>query len=300
MTGFRLNGLIAAPYTPIDRDGDLQLPVIEKYCAHLLKSGVSGAFVCGTTGEGLSLTTEERMQVARQWVQVAGPKLPVIVHVGHNSQRDAIALAEDAVRCGAAAISAVPPFFFKPVSIEQLIDFMKPIAAAAGNLPFYYYHIPSMTRVNFSMAELLNSAAEAIPTFAGIKFTHGDLMDYQRCQSIAANRFDVAWGVDEMLLGALAIGAKAAVGSTYNYAAPLYIRMMQAFAAGDLEAARACSREAAEIVAVLLKLGVLRTGKALMTLAGVDCGAPRAPIAALTPEQAMTVRSAWDRLTHFL
>src|SRR5690349_8218620 len=90
---FRLSGLVAAPHTPFDAEGSLYLDVIEEQAALLADSGVSGAFVCGTTGEGLSLTAEERKAVARQWVNVARGRLKVIVHVGHASQREAIDLA---------------------------------------------------------------------------------------------------------------------------------------------------------------------------------------------------------------
>src|SRR5882724_6760912 len=97
MTSFELGGLIAAPYTPFDSSGSLKLSVIEKQAASLIDNGVKGAFICGTTGEGLSMTTAERMQVAQRWVDVCrdGP-LKVVVHVGHNSQNDCIALATHA------------------------------------------------------------------------------------------------------------------------------------------------------------------------------------------------------------
>src|SRR4051812_20866245 len=105
MAKFRLNGLIAAPYTPFDAAGDLNLAVVEKQCAALVSSGVVGAFVCGTTGEGLSLTIDERMHVAQQWVEVAGGELKVVVHVGHNSQRDCVTLAKHAREINASAIA---------------------------------------------------------------------------------------------------------------------------------------------------------------------------------------------------
>src|SRR4051794_10669074 len=109
MNGFRLNGLIAAPYTPFDASGDVNLAMIEKQCSGLVSSGVKGAFVCGTTGEGLSLTQDERMSVAQRWVDVVDEQLKVIVHVGHNSQREAMALARHAQEIGASAIAALPP-----------------------------------------------------------------------------------------------------------------------------------------------------------------------------------------------
>ncbi|MGB7160232.1 MAG: dihydrodipicolinate synthase family protein [Tepidisphaeraceae bacterium] len=299
MADFRLSGLIAAPYTPFNAEGDLYLDVVEEQAALLAESGVSGAFICGTTGEGLSLTSHERMEVARQWMSAGGRKLKVIVHVGHTSQREAIALARHAGQIGAAAVAALPPFFFKPTTAAQVVEFCRPIAAAAADLPFYYYNIPSMTGVSVSMVELLELASKRIPNFRGIKFTHGDMMEFQRCRALNDGEFDIAWGVDEMLLGALAIGTDAAVGSTYNYAAPLYLRMIEAFRAGDLETAQEIGRQVAEMVAVLLKHGVLRTGKATMSLVGIDCGPPRSPVAPVTREEWTAIRAAYEKIAFF-
>ncbi|HEX4792781.1 MAG TPA: dihydrodipicolinate synthase family protein [Humisphaera sp.] len=296
LSDVRLQGLIAAPFTPFDADGDLKLSVIERQAEHLVSRGVGGAFVCGTTGEGPSMTTQERMDVSSRWTQVAREKLTIIVHVGHASQRDAMALAAHAASIGAHAVSAMAPFFFKPANVEQTVAFMLPIAAAAESLPFYYYHIPSMTGVNITIADLVDAALQQIPNFKGVKYTHGDLMDFARCQQKLAGRGEVAWGLDELLLSALVVGAQAAVGSTYNYASPLYLKMIEAFNAQDLTTARMCSQTAAEMVAVLLKYGVLRTGKAAMALAGVDCGPPRAPVSPLSTQERDEVAAAFERI----
>src|SRR5438105_15938504 len=109
-----LTGLIAAPFTAFHDDGSLNLALIEKQAASLLANGVTGAFICGTTGEGPSLTTAERMQVAERWQSAAGAQLRVIVHVGHTALGDCQALAAHAQQIGAAAIGCVAPFFYKP------------------------------------------------------------------------------------------------------------------------------------------------------------------------------------------
>jgi N-acetylneuraminate lyase len=299
MTPFELGGLIAAPYTPLDLSGALNLPVIEKQAASLAAAGVKGAFICGTTGEGLSLTTAERMQVAQRWADVCRRgAFKVIVHVGHNSQNDCIALASHAKQVGAHAIAALPPFFFKPADCEQLIQFLRPIAAAADPLPFYYYHIPSMTAVNLAMSELLQFAAQ-IPSFRGIKFTHSDMMDYQVCRNFAGGRYEIAWGFDEMLLGALAVGATSAVGSTYNYAAPNYVRMIAAHEKGDIQTARQCAARSVDLVSVLLKHGGLRTGKAIMAISGIDCGPTRSPVPPLSAEEIAIVRKSLETIGFF-
>src|SRR5690348_748143 len=119
----RLTGLVAAPFTPMEADGTLNLRPIEQQAQLLVKGGVTGAFICGTTGEGLSLTSRERMQVAERWLAVAGDRLKVIVHVGHNNVEEGRALAAHAQKIGACAVAMIGPSFFRPESVTQLVDF---------------------------------------------------------------------------------------------------------------------------------------------------------------------------------
>src|SRR5262249_5188945 len=155
--------------------------------------------------------------------------LRVVVHVGANCLADARALAADARSAGAAAVAAVAPSYFRPASVDALAACCQAVARAAPGLPFYYYDIPALTGVRVPAAELLAIASERVPTLAGAKFTNPDLAAYQRCLQAAGGRFDVPWGLDECLLAALAVGASGAVGSTYNFAAPLYRRLLAAF-----------------------------------------------------------------------
>lgn len=292
-----MRGLIAAPYTPFDAaTGDLNLDVIEAYAENLVRSGVTGVFICGTTGEGVSLTIDERFAVAQRWTDVARSSLNIIVHVGDLSQRNSMTLAAHAKKVKAAGVAAMPAFFFKPTGAAQALEFCRPIAEAAGELPFYYYHIPSMNGVSLSVVDLLTMGKERVPNLRGVKYTHPDLMEFQRLQAIFGSGFELAWGVDEVLLGALAVGATAAVGSTYNYAAPLYRRMIAAHRNNDLAEARGCSAKVAEMVAVLLKHGGVRTGKATMQMIGIDCGPTRAPIAPLVGDEYDSVHATYEKM----
>jgi N-acetylneuraminate lyase len=267
----------------MDDSGNIRYDAIEKQAEWLVESGVTGAFICGTTGEGLSLTNDERKRVAERWIEVSGPTLPVIVHVGHDCMADAVELASHAAAKGAFATAAMAPPFFKPSNVEQLNAFLKPIAAAASDLPFYFYHLPSMTGVHLSMVEFLS--ARQIPNLEGIKYAHGNIMEFQQCLALDQGRYELFFGQDENLLAALAFGAKSAVGSTYNYAAPIYQRMMNALEKKNLPEAQACSAKVVAMVEILMKYGVLPSGKALMSLVAVDCGPPRAPVPSLTKEQ---------------
>jgi len=277
-------GLIAAPFTPFQPTGEVHYDSIEQQAAALRQAGVAAAFVCGTTGEGMSLTGAERMQVAERWQKVN--QLPVIVHVGHTCLSDCQALAAHAAKIGASATAAFAPFFFKPASVNDLVAFCAEIASAAPDLLFYFYHFPAITGVNFSMRTFLEVASTRIPNLAGIKYTHEDLLDFGRCLDFEGGRYEMLWGRDEALLAALTIGATGAVGSTYNYAAaPIYMPLLKAFAAGDLKEARRLQGKARDLIAIMVRLGGMSAGKAIMKIIGVDCGPVRPPLANLSSAQ---------------
>jgi len=294
----RIEGLIAAPFTPMGEDGGVNLSAVEPYADLLARNGVAGVFACGTTGESLLLTVAERMDIARRWTDVAAEGFKVIIHVGHNSLAESKALAAHAGEIRAYGIGAMGPCFFKPQTIEDLVAFCAQVAAAAPALPFYYYHIPGMTGVEFPMADFLETATEAIPTLAGIKYTWEDLVDFGRCLDVGDGRFDLLYGRDETLLAGLAIGARSAVGSTYNFAAPLYRRLMEAFEAGDLDTARDLQRKSREMIHLLQATtgSFLPAAKTVMKMVGLDCGPVRSPMRNLTPEEVEHVRAELQRL----
>ena len=177
------------------------------------------------------------------------------------------------------------PSFFKPATIDELIGFCMPIAAAADPLPFYYYHIPSMSGVRLPMADFLHEARFRIPNLRGLKFSHDDLVDLQGCLAAGNGAFEVLFGFDETLLAAVCLGVRGAVGCTYNFAAGHYQRMLRAFDTGDLAAARVCQRQAGEMIRVLYDHGFMAAAKAVMGLIGIDCGPVRPPLRNLTPPE---------------
>ena len=297
----RFRGLVAAPFTPFNADRSINLDVIPTYARFLRENGVGAAFVCGTTGEGLSLTLEERLAVAEKWVQSTDARLPVIVHVGHTCLSDARTLTAHAAKIGAAAVSALAPMFFKPRNTDELVDWCEAVASAAPSLPFYYYNIPSMTGVTLPVAEFLAKAADRIPTLVGVKYTYEDFPDYGACVQAAGGRFDILFGRDELLLEGWKAGALGAVGSTYNYAAPIYLRLLAAHKAGDEAKARLLQDTAIKMIAICNGAGVthLAASKALMAMLGVDCGPVRLPLIQPGAAQLSALRANLDGIGFF-
>ncbi|MBN9118797.1 MAG: dihydrodipicolinate synthase family protein [Planctomycetes bacterium] len=280
-------GLLPAVLTPFDSHGELNLAAVEPHAELLVRDRAAGVFVGGTTGEFSSLTFEERLSLAARWAAlVKGTPLKLVVHVGSNCLADAKQLAAHAQTLGAAAVATVAPNYVKPKSLDVLIRWCAELAAAAPETPFYFYDIPAMTGVAFPMVDFLEQAAAQIPTLAGLKFTNLDLMTFQRLLRVGGGRFDVLFGFDEQLLAAVVLGARAAVGSSYNFAAPMYNRLLAAANAGDFATARAEQYRGAELIVLMQKYGFLAAAKELMRVRGVDLGSVRLPNAPLTGEAA--------------
>jgi len=296
----RLTGLVAATHSPFAADGSLALGVIERQAEHLHQQGIGTVFIGGSTGESQSLSLSERLALAERWSEVVRrTPLQLVVHVGANCLADAATLAAQAERLAAAAISALAPSYFKPRSTELLVDSMAQIAKAAPSTPFYYYDIPQLTGLSLSLPEFLDKAEQRIPNLVGVKFSGPDLMAYQQCLHAQAGRWDLPFGMDECLLPALALGAKGAVGSSYNFAAPIYHQLWRAFDRGDLDAARSQQWRSVQLIQLLASYGYMAAAKALMERLGVPVGPPRLPNSSLTSEQRQQLYSRLEELGFF-
>lgn len=275
----KLNGLISAPFTPMHEDGTINLDVIPQYAGYLIENNVKGVFLCGTTGESFSLTNDERIAVIEEWVKSSRGELKIISHIGALSQADLVELAIRSRDAGVDAVAAMSPFFFKPVSIESLIAFFEPLASFIPDMPFYYYNIPSLTGVNLPVHKLLQDVRNVIPNLVGVKYTHNDLMDLQQCMSINGGEFDILYGSDETLICGLSLGVKAAVGSTYNFMAPVYNQIFDSVENGNMAEARKLQGMSVNVVKLLFKYGgPVIAGKAIMEMKGVPCGPVRLPL----------------------
>ena len=300
MSGFRISGLVAATFTPFKADGTLDLASIPAHCAELARQGVRWAFVCGTTGEGATMSVAERCAATEAWLAAAAPAgVQVMVHIGAESIADTLALAAhaEARRAGGpalapgaapvAAISAIAPTFNKPAGIDAVVELLARICVVAPSLPLYYYHIAIKTGIALRCDLLLAAAAAAkarLPTFAGIKYSDADLHIFANCLHYAGGAYDVLSGKDEQLAGFLAMGGRGAIGSTYNYQGREYNALLAAVARGDAAEALRLTRITQAGVDLLLTperyggAGV-NIGKALMELrlGGARTGGPRYP-----------------------
>jgi N-acetylneuraminate lyase len=282
----KFEGLVAAPFTPMDKSGEVVYEKISDYAELLDKNKVVGAFINGSTGEGVALSQKEKMKTTEAWVKATSDikQLKTINLVGGTSYQECIENAQHSVEAGIDAIALLAPYYFKPGAAGQLAEFCAKVAEAVPNMPVYFYHIPVLTGCNVSMFNFVQEADSMIPNLAGIKYTHEDFMDFQSCMNFKDGKYDMLWGRDENLLSALVLGARAGVGSTFNYAAPLYYQLIDAFDNGGLAKARQLQQLSIDMIRLLGKYGGIATGKAYMRYIGFECGEFRLPIKNMSNE----------------
>ena len=295
MSSFRL---IPAPFTPFDsKTLAINEEAVDLTARAYKGDGIGTVFINGTTAEFASLTFDERVKLAELWVEAGKSHgIKVIVHVGHACLKESQELARHACHLGADAIAAVAPYYFKPASMPALVESIRAIADACSDCPFYYYDLPELTGVNFPADEFLRKAREVIPNFKGIKFSKGDLFEFQRLQRESAGDYELFFGKDEILLSALSLGATGAVGSTYNFLAKTAFGIVDEFNRSNIKNAQVNQQTLTEMVQLLAAQNYLPAAKYVMSRLKVDCGPARLPFLPLTEAETGDIEAALDRM----
>lgn len=297
----KICGLIDAPFTPFDQNGEVNLELLGVYAAMLAKNGLKGVFINGSSGEGYMLTDEERMQLAEKWMEVAPAGFKVIVHVGSCCLKSSRRLAEHAASIGAWGIGSMAPPFPKIGRIEELVKYCETIAGGAPELPFYYYHIPAFNGAYLPMVDLLKAVDGRIPNFAGIKYTFESLYEYNQCRLYGGGKYDMLHGQDETILPCLAMGgAQGGIGGTTNYNGVNLVGILEAWKAGDLEKARELQNFSQEVINVICHYrGNIVAGKRIMKLIGLDLGPNRVPFQNMTDEEEARMKQELEAIHFF-
>jgi N-acetylneuraminate lyase len=276
MSKKRFTGINAALYTAYRDDGGVNYDETARLAGWLIEKGISGLYLCGTTGDGLLLSMEERRGVVKAVAGAVGGKVPLMVHVGTLATRDAIELARHAAQCdGVSAISSLGPVYY-PLPWPDQIQHLSTIAGAT-DLPFYPYLFSDAVQGQ-GVSSVLASFAE-IPHMAGIKAFVQDLSVHQRILTDGPDDWELLHGHDQSLAQALAIpGVDGAIGSMYNVVPEIAVAIYQAAHAGDHGRAAELHRTFVHYWNPACTLGSpLTIGRYWLTRRGFVMGEPRPP-----------------------
>jgi N-acetylneuraminate lyase len=296
MTVLKLSGVMPALLTPFDDEGEINLTVVRDLVEFHLAAGLSGFYILGSTGEGLLLSEAERRLMTETVVDQVKGRVPVVVHVGTLSTKDACSLAKHAEEAGADGISSIPPFYFR-VGAEGVKQHYLRIGAAS-DLPFYIYNIPATTGVDVTV-EIVQELLDEMPTLRGMKYTSYDFRRMRQILDLDEGRFNVMSGPDEMMLAAQSMGAHGAIGTTYNILPHTAVRIYEAFHAGDMATAQAMQIRLNSVINLFLQISSISAVKEMMRLLGFDCGSGRSPFVPLTDAQKGWLKEQLEEIGFF-
>jgi N-acetylneuraminate lyase len=263
--------------TPFDSFGDVNLSAAGRLIARFIEEGAGGLYICGSTGEGPLLRSEERKQLAECVIKEVAGQVPVIVHVGHSAPVLAVELAQHAADCGADGLSStLPPFY--PYTVGQIANYWSSLALG-HDLPFYGY---VMHDIGCSREDIYGwlDVISRVPHLAGLKFTNADAHQLALIKSWNDGELSVLSGHDQGYLACRSQGADGAIGTTYNIALPLWMEVSRLYESGDTTAAARVMIRCSEIIGELATSYFLPKVKLVLRRQGIDCGLPRAPYCA--------------------
>jgi N-acetylneuraminate lyase len=285
----KISGIIPALVTPFNKNGRVNYSALKSLVKRLTKDGADGFYVCGSTGECFLLSDNERKKILEAVLDASGGRVPIIAHVGKISADEAASLAVHARDAGAAAVSSVPPFYYK-FDIREIAAYYRRIALAA-NLSLIVYSTPALSGVSVTVQSLGEIVRES--GAFGLKYTSYDLFELEKIRR-RYPEMNIFYGHDECFLNALPIGLAGAIGSTFNIMLPKFAHLKELYMAGDNAGAGLLQGKINDIIEALIETGVNPGIKYLLTKSGIDCGDCREPFAPLAAQHQELLDSLYD------
>lgn len=264
------SGAWPALVTPFTEDDKVNTAVLHDLVEFLMGKKASGFYLCGTTGEGIYMTIEERKLVAENVMKQVKGRVPVIVHIGCISVKDAVELAKHAQQIGADGVSSILPPMYQ--STRSLYAYYEMIAKAVPDLPVLAYMFGGPIDAESLMRELMK-----IPNLAGAKYTGPDMYEFRKLVNLRDHDWTIFSGMDEECIFGAMFGSSGNIGSTLNFMPNVYLKMHRCYKSGALADGVDLQLRANEITKILISFGFPGALKRLLGMMGFNCGKPRLP-----------------------
>ena len=259
-----VHGVLTAILTPFDRSGDLALDVVPVLLDFQRAAGIDGVVVCGTNGEGTSLSVDERRRTLECVVQHRG-NLQVVAATGATSVTDAIELTRHAADLDVNVSLLLPPFFFKEPALDGLAAYFRTVLDAV-NLPALLYNIPQMTAV--PITDALIGRLSDHPRLLGIKDSAGD---WARTRELITNnpKLQIFAGSDFDALRCLRAGGAGCISGGANPFPELLVAVKAAFDAGNVQAADEAQARLETMLDILVRYPFVGASKSVLAHRGL-------------------------------
>jgi len=289
----KTDGIYSALFSPVTKTDELDIQALKNLIRYEIDHGIEGLYCCGSSGEALLLSKEERMKVVEVVAEETAGKIPFIVHTGALGTREAISLSQHAEKMGASAVSLIPPIYYN-YKQSEISQYYKDVVHSI-DLGVIVYNIPQFTGISFSKDNDLLKEDRIV----GIKHTSMNLYELERMHQVFSDK-TIFNGFDEIWLYSMAAGAKATIGTTVNICPPIFKGIQKAFLEGQLAEAARLQSKLNQFIEILVKINVFPAAKYCMTLLGIDIGPCRKPFDLLTHDQKGAIKGALDLISDYL
>ena len=294
----RLEGVVVPVVTPLTASDQVDTQSLERLTDHCIEGGLNCLYPCGTTGEMMYLTVEERKTAAETVVKQAAGRVPVFVHVGAWNQADTIELAKHAVSIGADGIGVVTPVFYG-ISDRGLTDYFTAVAKSVPeDFPVYLYGI-KQNAINDINKGVCEAVAGACPNVIGAKYSFPDMTRLQELMTVKDGSFDVLVGPDHLFEAVCAVGGRGVVSGNAMIIREHYAAVWDAICKKDYDLATKYQRRTNILNAVMCAVNNIAAYKVILKDEGIiSTTAMRRPMENLTADQEQALLDTMKKLDY--
>jgi len=267
----KLQGIWPALFTPVDKNGCFNSHELEKLIELMIRQGVDGFYLLGSTGQGFLFSEKERLKIAEDALSIVNGRLPVMVQVGAMNTLESVRLAQHAAKVGAVAISSVGPIYYSG-GIQMALEHYRKIAVATDR-PFFPYQIGNVDANDHFIAGL-----KKIPNIGGMKLTTGNLLSISSIHRKGHPDWRLFSGADELLCHAALCGTAGAIGTSYNLIGDTCKAIRQDFLDGNVKAATGFMMALQAFIERILPVIRPFFQRELIIRHGIDIGNPLPPL----------------------
>ena len=294
----KLYGTVVPIVTPLTDEDTIDVESLKSLVDYVIDGGLQCLYPCGTTGEMMYLTVEERKLVAEVTVAQAAKRVPVFVHVGAWNLKDTIELAQHAEKIGADGIGVVTPAFYQ-LSDQGLIDFYVAVAnSVSKDFPVYMYAIPQ-NAINDVNAAVCEAVAKQCPNVLGIKYSYPDFTKLQQFLMVNDEKFSVLVGPDHLFEALCAVGGDGVVSGNAMIVREHYAAIWDAVQKKDYDLATKLQRRTNVLNATMCAINNIAAYKVILKEEGIiKTSNMRRPMENLTPDQEKALLDEMNRLDY--
>ncbi|MCL4541310.1 MAG: dihydrodipicolinate synthase family protein [Chloroflexi bacterium] len=261
----KLGGLVPPLVTPFTATGALDGESLSDLCQFLIEAGVDGLFPCGTTGEFVFLSSEERRAITECVLEIVAGKVPVVVQTGCAATAETIALSEHAATHGADGVAVITPYFYRYTN-DELYEHFVAVARAVAPLPLYLYNLPAYAGNRLTPVLAYRLYQEA-PNIVGAKDSSGDIEGIAALRQVTPG--PLLSGADGLNLAALRLGCDGMISGNANAVPEPFVALMRAWRLGDAPAAEEAQRRINSVRTLLSSAAAIGNFKSVLVARGV-------------------------------